>query len=230
MCRLALLNNEGIKYIEKEQGGIKNFFNVLERSFGGHGNGYCIITKDGKQIINKGSKLSNKTISEEILNNLNNVKWVLYHTRLASIGHISDENCHPFERGENVLMMNGTERQFKECIVGTMTDTEYILDKCYNLDVDIFNIVNDMKSVFVGIEKQKVFITKGYGSLKLLKVKRAIVFASEFPSDYFDKVDIYESPVNWVEGKRILIKNLCKAEDIKKTYGKYGNNYKTVAN
>ena len=38
MCRLAMMNNAGIKHIEEEYG-LENLLNHLERQLGGHGNG-----------------------------------------------------------------------------------------------------------------------------------------------------------------------------------------------
>ena len=36
MCRLAMMNREGIKHVEREYG-LENLFDYLERQLGGHG-------------------------------------------------------------------------------------------------------------------------------------------------------------------------------------------------
>src|SRR5574344_2190469 len=129
MCRLALLNKPGIDHIENTVG-LKNLLNHLEASKVGHGNGYCIIFNDGKTRNNKGIRLTNKEITADILENYNNIKWVIYHTRLASMGSITDNNCHPFEDHNSIIAMNGTEPEVKKLIKNDTTDTETILKMC----------------------------------------------------------------------------------------------------
>ena len=125
MCRLAMMDNAGIKYIEKEYG-LENLFNYLERQLGGHGNGVCFIYNDGSYYIKKGVNLTNTEIAEEVLMKIKHIKWIIYHTRLASVGNINDRNCHPFEDNGRVMAMNGTERDYK-VINRFATDTENIL-------------------------------------------------------------------------------------------------------
>lgn len=220
MCRLSLLNKEGIEYVEKNLGGIENLFNHLENSFGGHGNGVCIIKNDGTKMLKKGVKLSNKQIAKLVKSNLKDVKWVMYHTRLASMGNITDINCHPFKNAEKVMMMNGTESQFAGRIKGNMTDTEHIFIANGHIKANMFDRVKELKSVFVGYENGKVFITKGQGSLNLLKYGKAIVFASEFPSEYYSKTNIFESPLTWKEGQKIVMKNLFPIVEVKAKYSR----------
>ena len=61
----------------------------------------------------------------------------MYHTRLASMGNISNKNCHPFRCEKSVLMMNGTERGIKAFIKENKTDTETIFNICVQLGIDI---------------------------------------------------------------------------------------------
>lgn len=205
MCRLAMMNKEGIKYIEKEYG-LENLFNHLERQLGGHGNGICLIYNDGSYYINKGVTLSNKTIAHEILKELKRIKWVIYHTRLASVGSINKRNCHPFEDNGRVLAMNGTERNYV-VVNKDLTDTENIL-------LSTENIVNGTKkyhSVFLGYENGKVFANKNYGSLEYISCKNGgKIFASSFPAEYHAKEVVYEAPEYFVEGTRINYLNLTK--------------------
>lgn len=198
MCRLAMMNNAGIRHIEEEYG-LENLFDYLEKQLGGHGNGVCLIYNDGSYYINKGVCLTNKEITEEILMKIKHLKWVIYHTRLASVGNINNRNCHPFEDNGRVLAMNGTERNY--IIVNeNLTDTENIL-----LSAD--NIVNDTKkyhSVFLGYENGKVFANKNYGSLEYIPCENGgKVFASTFPTEYYKRDTVYEAPQNFIEGTRM---------------------------
>ncbi len=213
MCRLAMMNNEGIRYVEKEYG-LENLFNYLEQQLGGHGNGICFIYNDGSYYIKKGVNLSNAEIAEEVLMKIKHLKWIIYHTRLASVGSINDRNCHPFEDNGRVLAMNGTERNYV-VVNRNLTDTENIL-----LSTD--NILDGTKkyhSVFLGYENGRVFANKNYGSLEYMPCGNGgKVFASRFPTEYHTKDFIYEAPKYFVEGTSIK----CLKPIQQKRYYDYG--------
>jgi predicted glutamine amidotransferase len=219
MCRLALINDTGIKYIEKHYG-LKDLFNYLERQLGGHGNGYCLIYKDGSYKIDKGVQLTNAEVAEKILDNINDIKWVIYHTRLASIGRINNHNCHPFENKGRVLAMNGTERQYK-VVDDTLTDTENILLASEHIKED----TKEYRSVFLGYENGKVFANKNFGSLKYISCKNGgKIFASNFPKEYYIDNIIYEAPQNFEEDKTIKHLYVSKSS-FKNAYGYYDDYY-----
>ena len=195
MCRLAMMNNAGIKHIE-EKYGLEHLFDYLEKQLGGHGNGICFIYNDGSYYIDKGVELSNKEIAEEILSRMKHLKWVIYHTRLASVGNINDRNCHPFENDGKVLCMNGTERDYT-IVNKHLTDTENILLSTENITEDTKNY----HSVFLGYENGRVFANKNYGSLKYIPCANGgKIFASSFPIEYYKNDTVYEAPQYFVEG------------------------------
>lgn len=196
MCRLAMMNNIGIRYIEKAYG-LESLFDHLEMQLGGHGNGICLIYNDGSYYINKGVGLTNKEIVNNIMAEINNIKWVIYHTRLASVGSISDSNCHPFEDRGRVIAMNGTERNY--IVVNKhRTDTENILLSTNN----ITNGTRKYHSVFLGYEDGRVFANKNYGSLECITIGNGgKIFASTFPDEYYYREVVYEAPQYFVEGK-----------------------------
>lgn len=198
MCRLAMMNNVGIRYIE-EKYGLENLFNHLERQLGGHGNGICFIYKDGSYFIRKGVKLTNEEIAEEVLMKINHIKWIIYHTRLASVGSINDRNCHPFNNNGRVLAMNGTERNYT-IANRNLTDTENILITTNNITKD----TREYRSVFLGYENGKVFANKNYGSLEYIPCENGgRVFASTFPIEYYVRDMVYEAPQYFVEGVKM---------------------------
>lgn len=213
MCRLALMDNAGIRYFEREYG-LENLFNYLEKQLGGHGNGICFIYNDGSYYIKKGVMLSNKEIAEEVLMKIKHLKWIIYHTRLASVGSINDRNCHPFEDNGRVMAMNGTERNYS-VVNRNLTDTENIL-----LSTD--NIKNGTKkyhSVFLGYENGKVFANKNYGSLKYISCEgNGKIFASSFPAECYANDTVYDAPQYFVEGEKIKLEKLDK----QKRYFDYG--------
>lgn len=198
MCRLALINTEGIRHIE-EKYGLEKLFNYLEKQLGGHGNGVCFIYNDGSYYIEKGVKLTNNEIAEDILSKLNHLKWIIYHTRLASVGNVNDRNCHPFEHNGEVLAMNGTERKYT-VVNKNLTDTENILLSSDDIMMDTRNY----NSVFLGYENGKVFANKNFGSLKYIPCANGgKIFASSFPIEYYNNDTVYEAPAIFVEGKRM---------------------------
>ena len=172
---------------------------------------YICTKEDGSYYINKGVSLSNSTIVKEILKDIDNIKWIIYHTRLASVGTVSNRNCHPFEHDNKILAMNGTERQYK-IINGNLTDTENILLASENIRTDTRNY----RSVFLGYENGKVFANKNCGSLKYIPCENGgKIFASNFPMEYYREDTVYEAPQIFVEGKKM------KALELSAYYDEY---------
>lgn len=215
MCRLAMLDNAGIKYFDKKYG-LEYLFDYLERQLGGHGNGICFIYNDGSYEIKKGVLLTNEEIIEEVMMKIKNIKWIIYHTRLASVGSVSDSNCHPFENNNKVMAMNGTEWNYR-IVNSKLTDTENILLSTKNIMID----TRKYRSVFVGYENGKVFANKNRGSLEYISCGNGgKVFASCFPTEcYLDDV-VYEAPEHFVEGQKINLKKQKRYYDCG-VYGRY---------
>ena len=144
-------------------------------------------------------ELTNAEIAEEVLMKLKHIKWIIYHTRLASIGSINDRNCHPFSDNGRVMAMNGTERN---CTIvnKNLTDTENILITTKNITKD----TREYHSVFLGYENGKVFANKNYGSLEYIPCENGgRVFASTFPIEYYVRDMVYEAPQYYVEGTKM---------------------------
>ena len=226
MCRLALLNNNGIDYIDKRyKGGLLALFNHLEDSLGGHGNGVAIVTYDGEIIIEKGVYLSNKDIVKIVRKNQKNIKWLFYHTRLASRGTVTDLNCHPFDYGKQFLAMNGTE---KVTTANNYTDTETIFMDMMEYDLDIIEETKQYNSVFIGYNGKKVFANKNIGKLETIKNKDgAVIFASEYPTEYYKENNIYVAPMFWRENETVNFKKLTLCQPKTKTW--FYNSYKQYA-
>lgn len=223
MCRLALLNRPGIDHIENAVG-LKNLFNHLELSLGGHGNGYCMVFNNGTTRIKKGTQLTNKDIVADIFKNHDNIKWVIYHTRLASAGSINNNNCHPFKDHNNILAMNGTEYEVKRLIKNDTTDTETILKMCNKFGVGIKEGTKKFNSVFLGYDSdnKQIFANRNNGNLEYLCHEDTIIFSSEFLPEQYKNNNIYIAPKTWEEGEKINTKILRKVEK-KVSMRKYDN-------
>jgi predicted glutamine amidotransferase len=210
-----MINIEGIKHIEREYG-LENLFNYLEKQLGGHGNGICYIYNDGSYYIEKGVDLTNHDIAEGVMSRMKHLKWIIYHTRLASVGNINNRNCHPFECNGNVLAMNGTERKYT-VVNKHLTDTENILLSSDDIMAD----TRKYNSVFLGYKNGRVFANKNFGSLKYIPCKNGgKIFASSFPLEYYKRDTVYEAPQIFVEGERM--KPLETAKQHYKRYNVYG--------
>lgn len=217
MCRLLLMNKSGEREIEKSYG-LSNFLQFLEEQMGGHGNGYALMKKGRITALEKGVKLNVKEIAR--VTRKSNYDWCIFHTRLASVGEKSDNNCHPFRKGTEVMAMNGTEHSVGLVSnVKEITDTEAILDLkvMYKWELPA---LKKLSSIFVGFSKGKPYIVADNTyNVKLLNNKKnnAIVFASDFPDKM--KKNIYEpkkcfiwndGPIDMNEFKKYKKKKLNK--------------------
>lgn len=184
------------------------FFEMLERSNGGHGSGMAYV-KNGKITMRKGMSLTCKDIAGDIMQA--NYDWAIFHTRIASIGSLGYKNCHPFKIGDKLIAMNGTEREvgFLAKKLG-ITDTEAILQLSHKFKFDISDFVQGFGSVFVGFEQGVPFVSaqgKWGNNLAYYKNSDAEVFASEFPLGKLSKDSIFpERPFFWQEGNKVKAK------------------------
>lgn len=213
MCRVVLMNKQGEKEIEKIYG-LERYLKYLEKQLGGHGNGYSLLKNNKVIKLEKGVNLDVRDIAKTLRNT--NYDWALFHTRLASIGRMCDENCHPFKRKNTILAMNGTEHSVSFLSkVTEITDTEAILETMSKYKLGLAALRN-FSSIFMGFYNGKPFVVADNTmNIKILNNKhtKAIVFASSFPSKF--SWNIYEpiEKFTWYGGE--LPKNLIK---YKKTY------------
>ena len=181
MCRVLLMNKQGEKEIEKVYG-LDKYLKYLEKQLGGHGNGFALMKNKKIIKLEKGVNLDVRDIANVFRKT--NYDWAVFHTRLASVGTISDNNCHPFIRKNTVIAMNGTERTVQFLAkVKEITDTEAILETMdkYNLGLAALKNFN---SIFVGFYNRNPFVVAdNTRNIKILKnnTSKAIAFASSFP-------------------------------------------------
>lgn len=229
MCRVALFNYAGALFIESKYG-LERFFDFLEDSNGGHGNGIAVLRK-GRIYIRKGITFGTDDAARLLLKQP--FDWAVFHTRIASAGSVNSRNCHPFRVGDLVLAMNGTESGFKPLAeaLGDLTDTEavaLVMNK-FGLPAEF---LAELSSVFMGFENKIPFVACGsrFGDLQLVfnADTGAIIFASEFPSSPFPKVYELERPFFWKFEGKITLPAGAKLTDNeeKRRYYYYGSYYK----
>lgn len=202
MCRILLCNKKYYNNMGKDF--MKTFLDHLEKECGGHSNGYAFINNQEVIDIDKGVKLTNQMIIDGLYEK--QPEWLIYHTRIASVGKITDENAHPYWNADKsfVLCMNGTEHGIGDLAEGLgITDTNLIF-----MNLDTFNIneevLTDLSSKFIGFRNGKVFVTNPlstYGGLEY-DDKNGICIASSFPITYKDEKKLKTGFI-WREGDRL---------------------------
>ena len=172
MCRLLIANKASIKAYDAAQcGGLGKLLAHLEKECGGHGNGIATIDHKGK--LQQCAKGVNMSIDEvlEIALNTSNYEYMIFHTRIASVGQIEDERCHPFTFGNDVLAMNGTLSSLSRPAraIG-ITDTELAFDLVKGRAfTDVIALLQTLNAVFVGVTDDgqgKPYAIKNGGDLE----------------------------------------------------------------
>ena len=200
MCRLLLCdkkyyNNVGRHYLER-------FLDHLEKECGGHSNGICFV-KDGRvTTVRKSVALKNQDIIRELY--LNQPDWFMYHTRIASVGSISNSNAHPYWNKNKtfVLCMNGTESEIGDLADGLgITDTELIFRNLNTFNINE-EVLTKLSSKFLGFRNGKVFATNpiGYSGLKFVDYEGICIASSFMPGE---KYKTMKEEYIWREGEDI---------------------------
>lgn len=189
MCRIAFFPNP-----EKIASTfLKHFFAYLDEKAGGDGQG-CGGWVEGNPFVWKNSASTPEDMAKIITEN----KWdngVMFHTRLSSVGKISDDNCHPFlheNEGEIktitchnghlscipsiklFLLENGT---FAKDKILSMTDSEII---GYYINKYGFEIASIFGGTILTSYKDETHIMVN-GDFEYIKVGDVYIYASEFP-------------------------------------------------
>lgn len=219
MCRVIMVSKADFRAYDKQYGILK-LMDHLEKECGGHGNGYALI-KEGKIIeTRKGQALTN----EEIYNRIVGLKWdyLVYHTRINSMGGRGDANCHPFVQDNDCLAMNGTEHSLRTMSDAFgRTDTECIFKNMAGLGLEqTTRALVEFGSVFVGCAGGRPFVVKAGGTLHKWNKGGKTFHASTFPAGVKDVQKISDGYI-WEDGKENL-QFLKKHEDYSYGYGRYG--------
>lgn len=202
MCRLLTSDLRGLNKLGKNK--MKDFLDVLEKSCGGHSNGYLAIVDGIIVRYEKSCTLTNQDIVDDIYRLMPD--WFIYHTRIASKGSIKDSNAHPYinEDKSFSLCMNGTMSDFGAISTKMdITDTDLLFRMMDKLDLPPDFLV-DLTPRFMGIKNRRVFATNGSSSdLLEFDDDNCTIIASEFPLDYPHKTKTMKKSSCWWEGEEI---------------------------
>lgn len=225
MCRVIMTNKNDFNIYDKKHG-MLTLMNHLEKECGGHGNGYALI-KDRRIIESrKGVKLTN----EQIYQRISKIKWdyLVYHTRITSVGTTSDANCHPFVMEDDCLAMNGTEYTLRTLSNAfNRTDTEVIFRNLTGSSAsETTKALLELSSVFIGSVTGVPFVVKAGGTLHKWNKGNLTMHCSTFPASVpsTEKEDL---PVGyiWENGKENRQYVKARATSITPLGGYYGSEY-----
>jgi hypothetical protein len=108
MCRLAYIPGN----CKVNRTDLVDLLHMLQKSFGGDGNGFVAVGPNGEQFSEKGVKLDNDAIVVKTWKLIKKGWSLYYHTRKISVGWSSDKQCHPHlikgEKFNGWLCHNGT--------------------------------------------------------------------------------------------------------------------------
>lgn len=184
MCRILICPPSFIE---------ESLLDFLEKRGGGHGNGIA-IPKDREIKIIKGLNLPIKEIVK-LSQNCNSTQ-VLFHTRLASTGVISNGNCQPFEINKRVSFChNGTWLGYSSFISSMLIGKKISIDEYLSFsDSRVLAILLSefgerflqtiTNGVFIFFQKEYAKLYLKTGSFEAAKINKKWIYATEFPKVY----------------------------------------------
>lgn len=191
MCRIAVFS---MGILKNEYNYILNLLEWLEERQGGDGNGLS-WWNNKKQCLCRmfGEKIEVESILKKLIElNLKNEIMIMFHTRLASAGYVSDENCQPLRIDKtSSLCHNGTwggYHPFKTYfyMTGKYSLKEYIGKSDTSVLVDIIkergeDFLNSLLSGVILLQKEnEITLYKHNGSFEYIDHSGEIVYASAF--------------------------------------------------
>lgn len=204
MCRNALYSKQGVELIEREYG-LVNMLDFLEKNCGGHGNGIILVKDNQIVFTKKGMKYSNEKIAADL--SKRDFDWFIYHTRISSVGTVSDSNCHPYINRKKTfgLIMNGTVTGLSSVAKhADITDTQMLFEFYDKHNIPLEKLL-DISCKFIGFKDGKVFASNptSFG-MEFLVDGEAIVIQSTFPKDFERISETKNMDVQfWTEGEEI---------------------------
>jgi hypothetical protein len=210
MCRLLLANRSGINELVQALASFPNcphlsdYLKGLELKDGGHGNGLALVKNGQLTLLEKGVALGSDHIAS--LMESSDYDWALFHTREASLGTVSDANCHPFVVEGNphlVVAVNGNELQMGPlAALLDITDSEFIARMTVSMKLPFPRALSCFASNFAGFVNGRPFVRKGDRQLQLFQKGEALVFSSDFPYG-LENITGLEEHYCWIDGQEI---------------------------
>lgn len=188
MCRLAYVPKNSIN-----ESFLRLLFSFLEKANGGDGNGIGGFV-NGQPFIWKSSDTKQMNALLEVAMSTNWDNGFIFHTRSASIGGISDTNCHPYVYDNTITAHNGhvlsipaikimmlENNIWDKTRLLTATDSEII---AYYINKYGFEMVNMFDSgVIMTSYPTHTLVRVMSNSFEFINHNGVYIYASEFPKD-----------------------------------------------
>lgn len=216
MCRVILSSYADFMLYDKKYG-VLNLMDRLEKELGGHGNGY-VLSLNGKILDSrKGKTLTNKEIYTIVTRIHKKWDFIVWHTRIASIGNKADSNNHPFIdiTTSSAMAMNGSEHALIDIADAFhCTDTEIIFRNTLGKTVqEVTQALVEFNSVFVGLAYGKPYAVNAAGNLSVWKQGDRTFHASTFAKN-IKNTEILPDGYIWADGVNTqFLKNNARAKD-----------------
>jgi len=195
MCRLAYIPFSPTKL---DTGLVGTLFQFLEMSFGGHGNGIGYFKENESDGLvpwhYKGATLSTDVITDFMVEE---AVSGIFHTRLASMGSVCNDNCHPFSYNGVLTAHNGHwsdahamasmlihANKFSASTMKDTTDSEVIACLVGNYGFGATDIVDGGTILSLYQDHAKVFVKSDFEVIMTPEGK--YLYASEFPHKIID--------------------------------------------
>lgn len=185
MCRIAIIY-QGMPFLEE-------LLTELIKANGGEGNGLGYFTPDGFPVLHKGVALTAK----DICSLLPKDTYGLFHTRKASVGNISDDNCQPIliDR-DTFLVHNGTWSDHKLARMAMLLQKQIDVAEFQNLSdtVILSKIIQVVGLSFLDLVDSGVFILFRKGAIRVylhtgnfnaMRYHGWWFYATDFPSELY---------------------------------------------
>ena len=199
MCRMAVIFDTVAPFEGKAEE-LAFFLAFLERSQGGQGNGIGTFV-DGKPQILKAVKFTVSDCATRIMEQPAPATGWYWHTRLASMGGVKDELCHPFTQGKYLFMHNGCwnsvyrvgkwllhSRQIDFKTLKECSDSSLMSWLIERFGYDALNRFYMNGKIIVGT-KDKTYLWTSWGEFEGLRFGKSWIYASEFPLGMERKAD-----------------------------------------
>ena len=184
MCRLMVVHPG-----EKDKRKLRNTFQWLDDNGGGQGMG--VAWQGDTTEIHKGVKMSARSCAKLAIGAN---KPVMFHTRMATHGSVSDKLCHPFSCGRDTIMChNGIWSDWEQGVwtllrrgksmdaVRGKSDTAIIAMLIQELGPDVLDLVD--QGVFLVSNGGRIFVYYYVGSFVMFEQENGVWFyGSDNPS------------------------------------------------
>lgn len=167
MCRLMLFNTEWLQMVSQIE--LEGMFTLLDQRNGGHGTGIALCYDKNNPVIYKGVDQEPAIAAQLVYDEKDNpdLRYVVYHTRLASAGDIVDELCHPFSE-EKILGLTMAHNGHVRLLAGSKSHSDTAI--AFNLITQYglpLNFLSDLAGVFVGVRNKIPFVIKASSNSEL---------------------------------------------------------------